>query len=222
MNHMPKKSCIAVLLLLTAFAAPGLGQNPAIDYLGFAWETGGFLPSESGDILWMTGTAGAIDPVFGIDLGVQEVTFYMYDLVSQGEVNVGGNNVMINYAGGYLDIYRDAAMNADWGVYPPNATSPGTFVDGTLMFRGAFTYLTVFVNLVGNGAYEGALDGIDGEILSEVCYDCAYTWGGTFLKGTGAQIPDGYDLQVDGLFELDGAIADEISTWGGVKSLYGN
>ena len=82
--------------------------------------------------------------------------------------------------------------------------------------------MSVYVNLVGNGAFEGALDGLDGEILSEVCYDCAYTWGGTILKGTGAQIPDGYDLQVDGVFELDGAVADEQSTWGDVKSLYGN
>jgi len=209
-------------LLLIVLATSGLAQNPAIDYLGYGWETGGFLPSEAGDVLYFTCSAGAIDPVFGVDLGTEEVTFYMYDLVSTGEIDTGGNNVMVNYSGGYLDIYRDAAQNADWGTYPPNATSPATFTDGTLLFRGAFTSMTVFVNIVGNGAFEGALDGIAGEILSEVCQDCAYTWGGTFLKGTGAQIPDGYDLQVDGLFELDGAVANEESTWSGVKSLYGN
>ncbi len=222
MRKMLKICGIAVLLLSIAFAAPGLGQNPEIDYLGYAWETGGFLPSEIGDILYMTASAGLIDPIFGVDLGTEEVTFYMYDLVSQGEIDMGGNNVLINYIGGTLEIWRDAAQNADYGVYPPNATSPAYFMDGTLMFRGNFTYMSVYVNLVGNGAFEGALNGVEGEIINEVCVDCAYTWGGTILKGTGAQIPDGYDLQVDGVFEIDGAVANEQSTWGDVKSLFNN
>jgi hypothetical protein len=213
---------VLLSLLLAALAAPGLAQNPAIDYVGYGWETGGFLPSDPGDVLEFTCTAGTIDPVFGVDLGLEEVTFYMYDLVSLGEIDMGGNNVLVNYSGGMLEIYRDAAFNADWGTYPPNATSPSTFIDGTLLFRGTFTYMSVYVNGVGNGVFEGSLDGIEGEFISDVCSDCAYSWGGTFLKGTGAQIPDGYDLQIDGLFEMDGAVAGEDSTWGGVKSLYGN
>ena len=59
-------------------------------------------------------------------------------------------------------------------------------------------------------------------LVRDVSEDCAYTWGGAFTNESGAQIPDGYDLQIDGLFELDGAVADEHSTWGDVKSLYAN
>ena len=37
-------------------------------------------------------------------------------------------------------------MNADWGIAPPNPTSPSTFIDGTLFFQGSFNYLTMFIN----------------------------------------------------------------------------
>lgn len=222
MKDMLSTRWILALMLFAVCAAPAFGQNPIIDYLGYGWETGGILPSEPGDVLVFTCSGVAADPEFGVDLGVDELTFYIYDLVSEGQVDVGGNNLMISYTGGYLEIWRDGAQNADWGIDPPNATSPSTFTDGTLFFRGEFTYLTLFVNPVGNGVYEGGLNALDGEILGDVCDNCAYTWGGSFLKGTGAQIPDGYDLQIDGVFELDGAIGNENSAWGDVKSLYNN
>ncbi len=222
MRDMLSTRWILAVMMIVVCATVAFGQNPAIDYLGYGWETGGILPSEPGDVLVFTCTGVAADPVYGVDLGTDELTFYIYDQVSLGEVDIGGNNLMINYSGGYLEIWRDGAQNADWGTYPPNATSPGTFSDGVLFFKGEFTYLTIFVNPVGNGVYEGALNGLEGEILNDVCSDCAYTWGGSFLKGTGALIPDGYDLQIDGLFELDGAVSNEQSTWSDVKSLYSN
>lgn len=219
---LPTRWLLAVALI-AVFAAPALSQTtPAIDYLGYAWETGGFPPSDVGDVLVFTGVGVSADPIFGVDLGVDELTFYMYDLVSTGQVDMGGGSFVVNYSGGYLEIYRDGAQNADWGFYPPNATSPATFVDGSLFFQGSFNYFTLYLTAAGNGAYEGTLDGLAGEVLSEVCQNCAYTWGGNFTQDAGAQIPDGYDIQMDGVFELDGAVADEASTWGDVKALFGN
>ncbi len=203
---------------LVALATPLLAQNPGIDYIGYGWEDGGFLPSNPGDVLEVTAVATGADPVFQIDFGVDELTFHMYDMVSTGEIPIGGGTIMINYVGGYLDIYRDPAQNADWGVNP----SPATFTDGVLAFHGSFNSLTFFYTADGNGAFEGYLDGLSGEVIDEVCVGCAYTWGGSFTQAAGAQIPAGYDVQIDGVFELDGAVADEQSTWGDVKSLYGN
>lgn len=218
---------LTVRFLVTTFAlvattTPLLAQNPGIDYIGYAWETGGILPSEPGDELSVTAVATGADPVFQIDFGVDELTFYMYGMISGGETPIGGGTVMINYTGGYLEIYRDPAQNADWGFNPPSAVSPATFTDGALAFRGAFTSLTFYVSPSGSGAYEGTLDGLDGEVIDDVCANCAYTWGGSFTLDSGAQIPEGYHLQMDGVFELDGSVSDETSTWGGVKSLYGN
>jgi len=221
MNKMLKVSGVAVLLL-TVFAAPGFGQNPEIDYLGYAWETGGYPPSDVGDELIIVGVSNLIDAIFGYDLNIGEVTFHIFDLISTGGVDVGGGTEMVMYSGGTMEIYFDTSYNADWGIDPPNATSPSTFNDGLLLFRGAFTSMTMFYDADGNGAFEGYLDGLAGEFLEDLCSDCAYTWGGSFTRNSGAQIPDGYDLQIDGIFELDGAVANEESTWGGVKSLYGN
>ena len=208
------------MVLVVAFAIPAFGQASAIDYLGYAWETGGFPPSDPGDVLVFTGAGNAADPVFGVDLEAEELTFYMYDLVSTGSVDIGGGTLMINYTGGYLEIYRDAAMNADWGIAPPNATSPSTFVDGTLFFQGSFNSMTMFLNPGGDGSYEGSLDGIGGTMIEDVCTGCVYTWGGNFTPPSGAQIPEGYDIQIDGVFEIEEAVSTEDASWGSVKALF--
>jgi hypothetical protein len=214
------------LLVATAvalMALPATAQVPQIDYLGYGWETDGFPPSNAGDVLEFVTVADYADPIFDIDLETQELTLYAYDLVSTGEVPIGGGMTMVTFVGGMMEIYADFAMNAAWGVYPPNGTVPSTFVDGTLFFQGSFNdNFTLFMDASGGGSYEGTLDGIAGEIIGDLCTDCAYTWGGAFTSGTGAQIPDGYHLQLDGEFQIDAAIANEESSWGSMKTLFRN
>ncbi|MFH2051850.1 MAG: hypothetical protein ABIK96_05210 [bacterium] len=209
-------------LLPALFAVPALGQVYSVDYLGYAWETGGILPSDAGDELVIVSVADYVDPAFGVDLGIDELTFHVYGLVSGGETDFLGNT-MINYAGGYLEIYQDPSRNADWGVNPPNATAPGSFTEGSLFFRGAFTAFTLFFDPSGSyGSFEGTLDGLAGSIIDDVCSDCVYTWGGAFTLDAGAQIPQGYDLQIDGVFEIDAAVSSESASWGSVKALFNN
>ena len=219
-NRVMKEGLLA-LTLAAALAAPAAAQVASIDYLGFGFETGGFLPSQSGDEMVLTCVADNVDPFFGADLGTEELTFHVYGLISAGEVPLGGNT-MINYSGGTLDIYRDAGQNADWGVSPPNAVSPSTFTEGTLFFRGAFTGFTLFVAPGGYGSFEGSLDGIAGTMIDGSCSGCVYTWGGAFTQDAGAQIPSGYHLQVDGVFEIDSAVSSEAASWGSVKALFNN
>ena len=210
---------VAVLLLGTFGAAPALGQVYDVDYLGFGWEVGGPLKMV-GDQLFITGAAVSVAPAFGVNLSVEELTFYVYGLISQGEVDFYGNT-LINYSGGYMEIYQDPSRNADYGVFPPNMTSPATFTDGSLFFRGAFTSFTLFFDPSGSyGSFEGMLDGLGGSIIDDVCSQCVYTWGGAFTMDAGAQIPVGYDLQIDGLFEIDAAVPAEPSSWGSVKALF--
>lgn len=217
---MKKTIPFLTMVLVVAFAMPTFGQVAAIDYYGFAWETGGFPPSNPGDDLILAGVGDDADPIFGVNLGTEELTFYMSALTSSGEIDMGGGVLMINYIGGSLEIYRDGGMNADWGIAPPNPTAPSTFVDGTLFFMGTFTSMTVFLNPDGSGAFEGNLDGVGGTMIDSICSDCVYTWGGSFTPPSGAQIPAGYDLQVDGVFEIDRAVSTEDSSWGSVKALF--
>ncbi len=221
-STLPPLSQLLLLLLLALASLPAQAQYADIDYLGYGWETGGFPPSEDGDVLVFTGVADLVDPVFGVDLSQDELSFHAYDLVGTGEVDIGGGYTMIAYAGGMLDIYLDDTPDADWGIDPPNATSPSTFTDGILFFRGSFLDFAIYMAPDGSGSYEGHLDGLAGQVLDDVCADCVYTWGGAFAPAAGAQIPQGYDLQMDGVFQLDEAVADRPTTWGAVKSLYGN
>jgi len=211
---------ILIVAALACFVAPAFGQTPAIDYLGFGWEAGGFPPSDAGDVLYITCVSVSADAIFGIDLDAEELTVYIYGLVSTGGVDAGGTTV-IGYTGGFLEIYNDPAKNADWGINPPNLTAPGTFMDGNLFFKGSFNNFMMFLGPTGAGTFESTLNGIGGSMIDDSCIGCAYTWGGGFTTaGTNAQIPEGYDLQIDGLFEIEAAVPTEESSWGSLKALY--
>ena len=71
----------------------------------------------------------------------------------------------------------------------------------------------------GYGSYEGTLDGESGWVINEICENCAYTWGGAFSKDI-AQVLEGYDLQIDGVLEMDIEVGNAESTWANVKALY--
>ncbi len=214
---------LVTLLVAVAFVPSVQAEGVQIaDYLGFAWETGGFLPSEAGDVFSFVGVTTDADPLLGVDLSQEEVTFYVYDLVSQGELvdNPAAGWTTILYSGGTLEMYRDAAMNADYGTYPPNGTVPSTFTDGTLLLKGTFTSFYVQIDPTGAGTYGGNADGVDGELIT-TCTGCIYTWGGAFTQDAGAQIPDGYDLQLDGVLEIDPAVRTQSeSAWGAWKASY--
>ncbi len=219
MRHALGPQLVGALLILL-FALPALGQVYTVDYLGFGWEQAPGPLKAAGDELIITSTADNIDPAFGVDLGTEEVTLHIYGLISDGPVD-GGGYTIINYTGGTMDIYEDTAMNADWGINPPNATSPSTFTEGSLFFSGAFTSFTMYFDSSGAyGSFDGNLNGIAGSIINSMCTNCVYTWGGAFTTLAGAQIPEGYWIQVDGTFEIDSAVPVEATNWGSIKALF--
>ena len=59
-----------------------------------------------------------------------------------------------------------------------------------------------------------------GSALAGPCSGCAYTFSGTFAAPTGAQIPAGYDLQIDGVLDVESTVSVESMSWGAVKNLY--
>lgn len=212
-----------VVVLVIGLAAPAYGIQIA-DYIGYAWLSAGWPPVNPGEEFDAVGVADGIDPLAGVDLGTEEVTFNIYGLqlamVSNDDPAVGFTTYYFN--GGTLDMYRDAAMNADYGVNPPNASSPSTFTDGTLLLHASFTSFGIIVDPSGAGSYGGAADGISGELIT-ACTGCIYTWGGTFSADIGAQIVEGYDLQLDGILDIDPAVpAQDTKAWGALKASYRN
>ena len=210
---------LAVVVLIPATNAQAIEIS---DYLGYAWETNGFPPNP-GDALQFVGVSDFMDPITGVDLGTEEVTYYVYGLTC---ASVSANDPAAGYttyyfSGGTLELYRDAAKNADYGTNPPNLTVPSTFTDGTLLLQGAFTSFAITINPFGGGSYGGAADGISGELITS-CSGCIYTWGGSFSTDVGAQIPQGYDLQLDGILDIDSAVPTSSASWGTIKSQYGS
>lgn len=210
----------AVGALIPATSAQGI---EIADYVGYAWETGGFPPSNPGDELKFVGVADAVDPLMGVDLATEEVTFYVYGLISTGASvdDPAPGFTTYYYTGGMLEVYRDAAKNAAYGTTPPNLTAPSTFTDGTLLLKGSFTSFAITYDLFGNGSYGGPADGLSGELITS-CTGCIFTWGGSFTNDVGAQIPDGYDLQLDGILDIDSAVPSPSTDWGTIKSKYGS
>jgi len=214
--------------LLAVLVAPAVADEMAyIDYLGYAWETGGFPPSEPGDVLEFVGITSNIDPFFGIDLGEFELTFHLHGL-SNCQVDTLPAFIQYTYCEGYLDVYMDPQMDADYGIDPPNMTSPNSFTNGILFLHAGFLDgFKLYMTSTGSGFFDATLEGIEGWVLNNPCppgNPCIFTWGGAFTNIPGepplAQIPAGYDIQMDGVLEVDQVISNESSTWSGVKALY--
>lgn len=216
------------LALLLVLAAPVQAENFILmDYSGYAYETGGLgdgLPSDPGDVLVLTGVADAYDDLFGVQPTSQEVTIYIYDLVSDGGFT-DGEFLRIAYSGGRIEVYEDAVLNHDWGTNPPNPEL-SSFTDGQLLFSGDFTRFNLDLKIAGIGAgsggYSGDIDGVGGT-AAELCdgaQDCAYTFGGAFGKPLNVQLPDGYDVQIVGTLEVDAAVDAQDNSFGAVKALF--
>ncbi len=214
---------LALLLLATVAMAAQSAGAAVVDYVGFAWETGGFTDSQPGDELSVATVVTQIDPLFQVDLGTGEATLYMEGLASMGAVvDQATGTITTEYSGGTIALYADPTGNHDWGTNPPSITVPGTFTDGDLVFAGEFTSFVLIQQSSGSGIFQGTINATGGSALAGPCVDCAYTIAGTFNDLTGANIPAGYDLQVDGLLDVESAVGVETLNWGSLKQLFNN
>jgi len=215
------KKLLLTLALSLVIAMPASGEIILMDYTGFGWEDGGVPVSNPGDVLSITAVAQSYDPMFNVGPGTQEVTIYIYDLISTGEF-VAGADTYISYAGGKIEIYEDTVLDHDWGVFPTNPELT-TFTNGSLLLEGDFTDFILILGASGVGVYEGNIDGVGGTsaAICDGLTDCAYTFGGAFSRDI-APVPDGYDLQIDGTLEVDAAVPATPTSFGAVKALFNN
>lgn len=221
---MKKASLILCALAFWVGAANAQTTTRLIDYQGYSWETGGFPPSNPGDGLSMVGLVDNLDPIFNVNLPADELTLYAFNLLSTGEVPFGGGFFGINYVGGNIELWQDNAPDAVFGTAPPNATVPSTFTNGTLFLGGFFTSFFLFFDAnYGIGSYEAFITFNAGTALVTVLglQPDAFTFGGVLdTAASGGNVPDGYDLQIDGTIETTVEVAVHEKSWSGVKALY--
>src|SRR5262245_18192967 len=137
---------------------------------------------------------------------------------------MGGSVLSVAYTGGTIDLFRDPAQDHGYGTNPPNATAPPTFINGALFLGGMFSSFFLFYDTsTGSGAYEGDVVFTAGSgltTLNQIQAD-GYTFGGVLSNNAaGGNVPDGYDLQVDGVIEVEVIVGVEQKSWSGIKDLY--
>jgi len=212
------RSVVPVLFLLSCLLVPLRADAATAEYDGFAWETGGFPPSNPGDLFNAVGVVHTTD--LPIDLGVNEATIFIGNLISTGQVHLGPDLLAVFYVGGDFELWLDRTMNSDFGVDPPNATVPSTFVDGTLLLNGIFTSFSILWDTSTNtGTFEGNLAWIGGRGIGSVAGSSMTTGG--LLGPDNGNAPKGYDLALDeAILTGNLPVPVESSTWGAVKSTF--
>jgi hypothetical protein len=217
-QHMNLKTIAAGLALASFFAGPASATQSIIRISGNAWETGAYPPSAVGDELQAVGIVNDIVAPLYWQPTIHSYTFYMHGLISLGET-IFGTTRIVTYSGGQLTFYRDGLpSNHDYGINPPNATSPSTFTDGDAIYLdGLFTDFTlVFNSATASGSFSGQLNFIGGIVFPHLTDPNGWSFGSD-IAGLS---PEGYDLELNGDVYANGPIAVEPQSWGDTKALY--
>lgn len=221
---------IAAALLATASVAAQAQYQFITDYYGYSWETGTHWTS--GTEWKMDGILDDILPPLTADFGANEYTYYLSGTSQNGPAVVTGGggtgtgafvSYQINYTGGRLDVYEDPSKDHNWGINPGNATSPASFINGTLYLGATMSNLVFYINkftATGNeiGSFDSDLSFDSGTHLAEIgsVGSAGYTFAG-LTKNNRSAIPTGYLERIDGQ-QFVTPVAP--STWGAIKNLY--
>jgi hypothetical protein len=203
------------LLGFTGFDYEDPNSNPAtyLD-LGEGYKVVGFVDNPVGPLL---------DP--WVDFSVNQYTIHINQLTVNSRTAFG-TFLSVGFSnGGRGSYYADPLSGgtpATYGINPPNATAPSTFIDGALQLTGSidnfvltFDFSTNQGNFSGNMTQDGGPD---------LIYIPASQRSGWVLGGLAGRpnntVPAGYGNQVSGECRIPNATPTTHKTWGAVKSLY--
>jgi len=232
---MKRKALLLICALLAslALAAPAFANDPdvlLIGFTGFDYQD----PNPSGTYLDLgegykvVGFLTSAGPIIApwIDESTYEYTFHVYDLFVNGRffrapflTVTFTNNGRGRY---YADDYSAGGFTTGtYGTNPPNATSPSTFIDGSMRLGGDIdNFVLVFNFSTGSGNFSGDMTLDEGPDLIYIPSGQRAGWILGGIAGPNPTIPTGYDHQVDGECRIPGKSPATHKTWGAVKALY--
>ena len=234
---MRKMLTLVFLLALVATAGVTYAQTySVINIIGYMYESDndpavvGFPPSDPGDVLAALGFVDNISEPLTWSTTDYEYTFVFSDLVSGGMIDLGDGQFRVNYTGGTGDIIAQAYADAGYtvpfyGIDPPDPAAIASFTDGEVYLHGTFTGFTLTYDTTNHsGSFQGTIQFELGTHFTELGQMLANPDGLTIAGVIGTQadpnIPQGYDLEVDGSIYYDPTIPNEDLSWGSVKNLY--
>ena len=235
---------LAGTLLALCFAAPASLADLGYDvYLiggtGFAYEYDALLdgPDPQPDTLlaigdglvavgWITATNLCYLNVS--DYNTNEYTFFVDGLQVESWITHPGFGLEIHFApGGRFRVFRDAFATgslATLGTYPPNATTPASFADGTLVLGGTLTYAVCFYQWSNQILHLSAnVTWNEGDLLQGIPVNVRPGLFGSEMRLATATSPEGFlapfifESRVD---QECSAVPARARTWGRLKALY--
>ena len=210
---------LAAAGIVLALALPAAASTTSMVHLsGFCWEDGSVLPSNPGDQLTAVGTVTTIKKPLFWSPSLYSYTWHMGGLTSLGE-GVYGTTHITQYLGGTFGVYVDSRpSNAVYGINPPNATAPSTFVDGFAVYlEGHFTDFTMTLNTAtGAGSMFGALTFTGGNAYPQLTNPDGWSVGATLTRTA----PTGWDTDVNATLFVAGPLAVDTASWSSIKTLY--
>jgi hypothetical protein len=209
--------CMGFVLLPQAIGAQGQEQ---ISEYGYSY----FTPPEN--VGTVTTIVGTLEPPVGftypftVNFSAYEYTFYLQTTI----VGIDPSPFSIDYyySDAEIVIYEDPAKDANYGINPPNATSPSTFRSGTIALRGTLSNIARSDDPFGffDPTLIADCEFTDGTKYNELVQGPNWLMhGGIVLNDPST--PSGYrNAWVMKIF-FEGPVSTKTSTWGGIKALYG-
>jgi len=224
----------AALLLLfasvLAFATPAAADQLLFSFTGFDYQDPNFSSTylDLGEGYKVVGFMTSAGPLLSpyVDFSSYEYTFYLRDLSVIARF-FAFPNLTVQFANNgrasyYQDNFPPGGTAATYGINPPNATAPSTFIDGTERITGRVDNFVLVYNYNTNqGSFGGnmTIDGGADLIYVPPSQRPGWTLGG-LLGQPNPSIPQGYDHQVDGECDIPDAVPVVNKTWGALKALY--
>jgi hypothetical protein len=225
---------LLLLLGLSLTAAPAIAQNDVflLGFAGFDYQVqppppgaGNYLVLGSGykTLGFVTEFGDLLQP--HVTPALNEYTYYYSDLTVV-DYQFDGNVLVVLFGnpgrGRFFEDSRASGTPAQYGVFPPNATAPSDFIDGTLILGGHIDDMSLWYDYNWNqGGFTGSISFDEGTLLGFIPLAQRDGWTLAGLAGRpNPSVPDGYDHQISGECRIPGPTPAQHKTWGAIKALY--
>lgn len=241
---MKRRTLLLLFTATLAFAVPARADQFLLGFTGYDYEDpnqvgapgdgspGAYLnPGEGYRMLGFVTSFGPLLQPYTDDTQF-EYTIDMFGLISAAKFYTPPN-LEVLFNPGRVSYYQDQRSAgtftpATYGVFPPNATAPSTFDDGTLLLGGAVVNFDLTYDYsLNQGDFSGDANLDSGWALIYVPASQRNGWilgglSGHELTGSpiNPNIPGGYNHQVNGECRRPDATPAHSATWGAIKSLY--
>jgi hypothetical protein len=234
---MKRKLLLLIFTALVACAPLARADVFLLGFTGFDYEDPNGSPGTYlalGEGYKAVGFVTSFGPLLTpyVDPSENEYTFYLFDLsVTARFFDIPSQFLTVQFTdngrGRYFEDGRAGCSAcipgtaATYGVNPPNATAPSTFIDGTLALGGDVDQFQLYYDYSANqGGFSGNMTQDEGSNLIYIPSGQRDGWIlGGLLGRPNPTVPDGYDNQISGECRIP-ATPTTHRTWGTIKALY--